>query len=427
MQKNSNKIPKSFWIIIFVALIVFLAASVLIIYSGHLEKSRLKIDEQSDTTPIKNEIKNERKLKTYQDEIIQFEHPANWRQIKSLSPGFSDYFTVLNEDCRPLILQDMNETDMLLIVNQHEGLQIDYIDSCWVGDSHYSREPRWITLENGEEISILFDVFSSDKEYYVHEWHGFQSDFIESDSYYVSIIYPRRLEDTAQPLYNEILSSFSFVRQYKAMAPSEWKVYKSPMLGYSFEYPADWGGVTEEIADAQDIGAGDSGKIYSLSFTKKSSLQFPREAYGAGQSMDFSAGRGMLFADYAGDLSKPASVTSEITTNLAYQCYEVPVQQYPYRGVIFFNLPGKKISGVMLVVPILSPSDREKFNDIVAEFISTEEECEEGSGTLQFSDSVILKEKEILSMLEGGINFDEESKVNLDIFTRMRESARILE
>lgn len=78
----------------------------------------------------------------------------------------------------------------------------------------------------------------------------------------------------------------------------------------------------------------------------------------------------------------------------------------------------------MLVVPILSPTDMEKYDKIVGDFINQEESCKNPSGTESLT--VIAKEKEIVNMLNNGVNFDNESQINLTIFKRISGSAKIL-
>ena len=107
-----------------------------------------------------------------------------------------------------------------------------------------------------------------------------------------------------------------------------------------------------------------------------------------------------------------------------YRCYPQSTQSYPYRGVIRFNLPGEEINGVMIDVPILSPADMEKYDKIVNDFIKQEESCKNPGGTE--SPTVIAKEKEIVEMLNKGVNFDKESQINLKIFDRISKSSQIL-
>jgi len=242
----------------------------------------------------------------------------------------------------------------------------------------------------------------------------------------LSAIFPQQYKGEIEPILDEIITSFKYLKQYQVAEPKEWKTYTST-LGFSFEYPSDWGEVKEEIIDyGNDPNKGRSGKSYGLTFSVKSNVGFQWAAFGAGRSSDYTAGMDTIFTDYRGDPKKPASVTSEITVGLTYRCYQYPVwyYPYPYRGVIRFNLPGKEINGVMLVVPILSPTDMEKYDKIVDDFINQEESCKNSSGSE--SPAVIAKEKEIVDMLNNGVNFDNESQINLTIFKRISGSSKIL-
>lgn len=223
------------------------------------------------------------------------------------------------------------------------------------------------------------------------------------------------------------------------MYPVEWKTFVSQKLGFSFEYPTEWGTVAEEIIDyagGQNQTGGyvaSAGKGYSLIFSLISNVSYEYRTYGVGQSADFAAGREFIHTDYKGDPKRSAEVISEVGINLTARCSEAgyPVGP-PTSHVIKFNLPGKEISGVMLVFSVLSVSDTQKYNQLIDDFMKKEISCSDmwgdnavGEKAKQIMAKLVAKEFEISEMLRTGENFDEESKVNLMIYNRILKSAKL--
>lgn len=88
----------------------------------------------------------------------------------------------------------------------------------------------------------------------------------------------------------------------------------------------------------------------------------------------------------------------------------------------------------MLVFPVLSVSDTQKYNQLIDEFMKKEISCRDmwgdkaGSPTAkQVMAKLVAKEKEISEMLRTGESFDKESQVNLAIYNRILKSAKILQ
>lgn len=359
----------------------------------------------------------------FKDENVEYKYPKNWVQSSEVPQRFQT-LVGFSSSCKAVVFQNPNNEDIILIVENYPQPLQKYSSSCWSRGTLSDLTPnsRPIKIDEKED-KIDIGQLSSGSSKYVLERYGFESDYTTVNAYMFSLLFPQQYKNEVEPILDEIIASFIYLKQYQVSEPKEWKTYTSK-LGYSFEYPSDWGEVVEKINDAKTEGTGDSGKTYSLFFAVKSNVSFNYVAYGSGRSSDYSAGRGSIFSDYSGDSNKPASAASEITMGLTYRCYQYPVQYYPYRGVIRFNLPGKEINGVMLVVPILSPADMEKYDKIVSDFINQEESCKNPSGTE--SAVVTAKEKETVEMLNNGVNFDNESQINLAVFKRIFGSAKIL-
>lgn len=410
------KLSKKNLLILFsIALVVLFVAIGLFWYN---QKTTDKIQNLPNSSSILE-------WQVFRDEHVEYRYPKNWIQISEVPQQFQE-LVEFSSSCKALVFQDQNNQDIIFIVENYPYPLQSSLASCWSKGTLSTLIPSPRPIKIGEkEDKIYIMQLSSGSSNYVLERYGFESDYTTVNAYMLSIIFPQQYKNEVEPIMDEIIASFKYLNQYQVVEPKEWKTYTSK-LGFSFEYPSDWGDVTEEISDAKTKGTGESGKTYSLSFSIKSNVKFQKAAYGAGRSFDYSAPRESIFTDYRGDPEKPASVTSEITLGLNYYCYQYPAQYYPYKGVIKFNLPGKEISGVMLVVPILSPADIEKYNKIVEDFINQEESCKNPLEFETESPAVIAKEKEIIEMLNNGVNFDKESQINLKIFKHISESAKIL-
>ena len=358
----------------------------------------------------------------FKDENVEYKYPKIWVQSSEAPQRFQSLIEI-SGSCKPLVFQDQNNLDVILVVeNYPQPLKKD-LPSCWSKGTISDSTPNSRAIKIGEkEDKIDIMQLSTGSSKYILERYGFESDYTTVNAYMFSIIFPQLYKGEIEPIFDEIVTSFKYLKQYQVTEPKEWRTFTS-VLGFSFEYPSEWGDVKEEIIDYGNYPI-ESGKSYSLSFSVKSNVRFNRAAYGAGESSDYTAARDQLFTDYKGDPKKPASITSEITMDLTYRCYQYPSPCHPYKGVVRFNLPGREISGVMLVVPILSPTDEVKYDQIVEDFINQEESCKNLNETEY--PKVAAKEEEIVNMLNNGVNFDKESQINLKIFKRISASAKIL-
>ena len=113
---------------------------------------------------------------------------------------------------------------------------------------------------------------------------------------------------------------------------------------------------SEEILEAKTSGQGDSGKLYSLTFSKT------KEIYGSGRSKDFTAGRGGWRGDFSGYENEKEGVKSYI--DIVNPRCETMGTQNTFQGNIDFNLPKKEVSGARLFLPVLSSSDIIKINNL---------------------------------------------------------------
>jgi len=157
------------------------------------------------------------------------------------------------------------------------------------------------------------------------------------------------------PVFSEIPLVTELIKPKESIKPIEpelkgWRVFTNNELGFSFKYPAAWGNPQEEIRH------GDTGEKYLIDFANMRDTNSYKinYFYVVGVSRDFVSGMGTWRGDYKGeiDISNAA-----INTKLwAKDCV------IPNFINIDFNLPGKRISGVRLFVPILSDNDIKKFN-----------------------------------------------------------------
>lgn len=87
----------------------------------------------------------------------------------------------------------------------------------------------------------------------------------------------------------------------------------------------------------------------------------------------------------------------------------------------------------MLVFPVLSIADNQKYNKLIDDFMKNEIDCRDATWPNQGSEKakqvmakLIAKEKEISEMLHTGVNFDKESQVNLAVYNRILKSAKFV-
>lgn len=200
---------------------------------------------------------------------------------------------------------------------------------------------------------------------------------------------------------------------------STWKSFTSPSLNFTFNYPSEWGEVKEEIEDAVQEGTGDSGKTYRLTFIgvdyENSGLD--GLVFGSGRSADYSASRGGMDTDYAGIPSEPKGVKATVWARPT-ECI-IPVSSHLYFGRIDFNLPGKEISGVRLLMPVIS-QDQVKVFDVEYE-AKTEQEKE----AFCLWENVEKEASQYISQLEAK-QLDELSQKQLLVFKEILKSSKVL-
>jgi len=185
--------------------------------------------------------------------------------------------------------------------------------------------------------------------------------------------------------------------------PTEWTTFPSQSLGFSFEYPTEWGEINEEIID---YGNSDpSGQAYQLFFSLTENI------YAHGKSLDYSQGTGG--GDfYRGDPDKSKQVTAIVYVPTA-KCSSKFLTDELFSGWIDFNLPGEEIGGVRLEVStVLSESDIETYGNEY-KLPNAEDPCIQKVSAEQF-----FKESEAR-------NLDNESSINIDIFKRILDSSKI--
>jgi hypothetical protein len=207
---------------------------------------------------------------------------------------------------------------------------------------------------------------------------------------------------------------------------TEWRVFTS-MLGYSFEYPSEWGEISEEIQDAKSEGTGETGKTYRTTFSSEKAI------YIWGSSADYTAGTGCHgWYCYKGSTKNPAKISVEIENNFIGFCYDYYYDAEPYAigvGYIALNLPDKEINGIVMEFNILSDKDMTKYEKIVNDIIQTESYCkgnQNDGSQIEVSEAAKVKERDLTEMIKNGVDFDEESKIRLDIFNRISNSVKIL-
>lgn len=184
----------------------------------------------------------------------------------------------------------------------------------------------------------------------------------------------------------------------------------SSKLGFSFEYPSEWGEATEQIIEASEDHPHIIGKRYKLTFSSTAKVT------GTGFSSDFSQPTGAGDGFYKGDITNSEQVYATVFT-WASVCPSFSASLY--YGWINFNLPEQEISGVRLLLPLLSKSDIEKLNPRIP-VNSTKSEtgqgyCQPPMSAEQFFSNI--KEKPL----------DAESLQNIAIFKDIIESSRVVQ
>jgi hypothetical protein len=189
-------------------------------------------------------------------------------------------------------------------------------------------------------------------------------------------------------------------------------------LGFSFSYPSAWGEASEQITDlGNDESRGVSGKTYLLAFSNARKPEFVGKiAVGYGNSSDFTAARGGTEADFLGYKDKPKGITTLVWTD--HIACSWPMSATIYSGKIEFNLPGKEISGVRLIMPLLSETDQEIMHtkNIEMDEPAMEAYC--------LDDNINRDATDYLKELKSE-KLDEVSKQQAVIFEQIMESAKV--
>lgn len=193
----------------------------------------------------------------------------------------------------------------------------------------------------------------------------------------------------------------------------EWNTFVSE-LGFSFDYPSFWGTPKEKIVDAVESLQGDSGKVYTLTFSDT------QVVYGSGRSADFSAGRGGMPEDF-GINSDGRSQVEAYLDIVDPGCYTMGTHN-SFNGYVDFSLAGKPIGGVRLFLPIVSTAVYEQISQEHA-LPETAVDCFENA---EIQNQFIAKGDAIRSALLAKTNVDQETSTNLDIFTKIASSSTIL-
>ncbi|MCB0169344.1 MAG: hypothetical protein KDJ97_02230 [Anaerolineae bacterium] len=213
----------------------------------------------------------------------------------------------------------------------------------------------------------------------------------------------------------QVIATPSVVVSTELTAHTGWKTFSSE-LGFSFEYPAQWGKVTENIVDNEEQQNGYTGKSYSLTFSAfTEDTPFYNFAGAVGHSADYSASRGVYYNDYKGDPSQPTQVTAEIFM-VSYPC---PSFNLPYHGVVDFNLPGREISGVRLIVPGISESDIAKFNKILNVNFTKLDTCDDPT--------INSKAQQLYLTMKNEKQFNDETLRNITIYEKIAKSSKLLQ
>lgn len=386
---------------------------------------------------------------TYQDENVEFKYPKDWVMMSGAPAPFAR-FMKSGEYCEAIVFYNEKNPDVLLVLQSHPQFE-EYpsLLKCWrirdvVGRRTNKEidEPIFVgartTVSLNQEFPDVTQIYSL-RDDVIEQFEIRTNDLVVGNRYQFSVIYPKHFSLEIQRIFDSIVESFKYLRKYQpsSVYPTEWEIFSNEKLGISFEYPSEWGVVKERITDYSDnqnqeaYYVADAGKGYFLSFSVKTNTPF--RVYGVGQSADFASGREGIPTDYRGDPTVPPSAFADVRVSIASNCSESGYSSgNPSSHVIKFNIPNKEIGGVMLVLPVLSDSDRKKYADLTDDFMKKEINCMDTWGSNEGTEKaknvykkLETKEKEISEMLQNGVNFDAESKLNLKIYRRILESAKV--
>lgn len=202
----------------------------------------------------------------------------------------------------------------------------------------------------------------------------------------------------------------------KSTQITNWKTFTNNKLGFSFQYPTIWGEIKENIEEIIPIPNTAGGKQYSLSFSNVTMNYETNDViFGVGQSSDSFAARGGMDTDYKGDPNKAKGVTGTIYARPT-SCI-IPYSAHLFFGWIDFNLPGKEIGGIRLILPILSKNDIRKMDQEYN--LRTEKEKAE----LCVWEKVAINAKEYINEIKDKI--DDESTRNILIYEKVLNSAQV--
>lgn len=233
---------------------------------------------------------------------------------------------------------------------------------------------------------------------------------------------PISIQPTATPtqtIVNPTIPKKSNSAYDVSLDMNTWFTFTSSNLGFSFKYPSEWGEVKEEVKNAATEGTGDAGKTYSLTFSKINyeAPDLNNLAFGSGRSSDYSASRGGMDTDYYGDSKQPKGVKATVWARPT-SCI-IPISSHLYFGRIDFNLPGKEISGVRLLMPVVS-QNQVKIFDVEYNSMTTKQQqkyCTE--------ESVEKEANKYITELETK-QLDDLSKKQLSVFKQILSSAKVL-
>lgn len=204
--------------------------------------------------------------------------------------------------------------------------------------------------------------------------------------------------------------------------PTEWTTFTSE-LGFSFEYPAEWGEVLEEILDAEKTGTGDTGKTYFLKFSKLSNTS-NYSASASGRSADYSAGRGIIPGDYTGHVDKPLEIYSSLEISPLTIDNKIPRKYgvFPSSGLIEFNLPGREISGVRMFIELFDNQEGKEFAALFYKQHGQPSEQCLNYGDCKSEDS---QARELYTQVLEQETFNKNIAIKNKIYKKILESSRI--
>ncbi|OGH10466.1 MAG: hypothetical protein A2857_02105 [Candidatus Levybacteria bacterium RIFCSPHIGHO2_01_FULL_36_15] len=186
-----------------------------------------------------------------------FQYPLNWNVVDKIPEAYKTkpFGTVgwkegkMFGDCKDAVLQNSNADSSLIVIETQE--QKNYSDKhCWSNGDFSDNYLRQITInDNTVNIKVSrwkISPYEENIEIQNPVWNGdiFQQyTFVNQDTntrVVLGLYYQDGKDYTAELAFNQILSSFRFLKPDEGQATVDWKTYSERSQNIQIRYPSNW-------------------------------------------------------------------------------------------------------------------------------------------------------------------------------------------